>query len=79
MAKGVGVSRELMEAVKRVFKAANAPVEFEELDMSGDDKENQEQMENLIYSVERNGVCIKGICTRRSQQVDRSSVLSIPL
>lgn len=60
MAKGVGVSGELMEAVKRLFQAANAPVVFEELDMSGDDKENQEQMENLIYSVERNGVCIKG-------------------
>lgn len=58
MATGVGVSRELMEAVKRVFKAANAPVVFEELDMTGE--ETQEQMENLIYSVERNGVCIKG-------------------
>lgn len=58
IAPGVGTGPELMEVVKRVCVVANAPVIFEEIPM-GDDAD-EEEMENLIYSIERNGVAIKG-------------------
>lgn len=59
MAKGVGIGPEQMAIVKRVFEVANAPIEFEVLEMSGED-ESDTDMNNLIYSVERNGVGITG-------------------
>lgn len=58
MAAGVGIGPEMMEVVKRVCLIANAPVIFEEISLGEDD--DVKDMDNLIYSIERNGVAIKG-------------------
>ncbi|XP_072026835.1 isocitrate dehydrogenase [NAD] subunit gamma, mitochondrial-like isoform X2 [Amphiura filiformis] len=55
---GDGIGPELMTHVKEVFRHIDAPVDFEELLISGTNE--VESIENAIIAVKRNGVAIKG-------------------
>ncbi|XP_071815746.1 isocitrate dehydrogenase [NAD] subunit gamma, mitochondrial-like isoform X2 [Apostichopus japonicus] len=54
---GDGIGPEFMMHVRDVFRHADVPVEFEEFHLSGDSEEN---VENAIIAVQRNGVALKG-------------------
>uniref|UniRef100_A0A8C9SXG0 Isocitrate dehydrogenase [NAD] subunit, mitochondrial n=1 Tax=Scleropages formosus TaxID=113540 RepID=A0A8C9SXG0_SCLFO len=61
MVPGDGVGPELMRAVREVFKAADVPVEFEEIHISEvHNMASEEKLDQLFTSVRNNGVAIKG-------------------
>jgi len=62
MVPGDGIGPELMYAVKEVFQSASVPVEFEEFWVSEvQDRCDEELITNLVDSVSRNKVALKGI------------------
>ena len=64
MIPGDGVGPELMNSVKTVFKAANVPVEFEELNLSEiSHLDDETHFQNAVDSIRRNGVCLMGHIT----------------
>ncbi|GAA5803216.1 isocitrate dehydrogenase, NAD-dependent [Helicostylum pulchrum] len=58
---GDGVGQELSESVKAVFKAAEAPIEWEQFDLSGHVSANDGMMKETLASLRRNKVGLKGI------------------
>ncbi|ORZ00184.1 hypothetical protein BCR43DRAFT_131789 [Syncephalastrum racemosum] len=58
---GDGVGKELSESVKAVFAASNAPVEWEQFDLSGHVTTNDALMKETLASLRRNKVGLKGI------------------
>ncbi|KAL4630139.1 isocitrate dehydrogenase NAD subunit beta, mitochondrial-like [Arapaima gigas] len=61
MVPGDGVGPELMRAVKEVFKAADVPVEFEEIHLSEvHNMASEEKLDQLFTSMRKNRVAIKG-------------------
>ncbi|KAI3639129.1 hypothetical protein MIR68_002659 [Amoeboaphelidium protococcarum] len=60
---GDGIGVELADSVKAIFTAVNAPIDFEQYDISGykQDKENETKMKAAIDSLRRNKVGLKGI------------------
>lgn len=72
MAKGVGTGPELMEALKAVFRSVNAPVMFEELEI--EDEAGEEDMDNMVLSIMRNGVAVKGINKFNSLKFYQTSI-----
>ncbi|KAG0805604.1 hypothetical protein G6F20_011774 [Rhizopus arrhizus] len=58
---GDGVGHELAESVKAIFKASNAPVEWEQFNLSGHDSSNDDLMKETLASLRRNKVGLKGI------------------
>uniref|UniRef100_F6YNQ3 Isocitrate dehydrogenase [NAD] subunit, mitochondrial n=1 Tax=Ciona intestinalis TaxID=7719 RepID=F6YNQ3_CIOIN len=62
MIPGDGVGPELMYSVKEVFTAADVPIQFEEFWVSEvQDRCSDEQIAELIHSVAKNKVALKGI------------------
>lgn len=61
MIPGDGVGPELMKSVKTVFKHIGVPVQFEELFVSEVHNMESANLEEIVTSIQRNGVCIKGI------------------
>lgn len=61
---GDGVGPEMVTAVQDIFRYIGAPVDFEELKLSGKDLEDEDtfcdKLEDVVTSVKRNGVAIKG-------------------
>ncbi|KAG0165766.1 isocitrate dehydrogenase (NAD(+)) idh1 [Apophysomyces sp. BC1034] len=57
---GDGVGKELSEAVKTVFKAANVPIEWEQFDLSGHVTKKDTLMQDTLESLRRNKVGLKG-------------------
>ncbi|KAI8140073.1 isocitrate dehydrogenase, NAD-dependent [Fennellomyces sp. T-0311] len=57
---GDGIGQEIAESLKDVFKAANAPVEFEQYDVSGLTSEDEALFQESLASLRRNKVGIKG-------------------
>lgn len=61
---GDGVGPEMVTAVQDIFRYMGAPVDFEELNLSGLDLSDEEvfcdKLEDVVTSVKRNGVAIKG-------------------
>lgn len=59
---GDGIGVELADSVKAIFTAVNAPIDFEQYDISGykQDKENETKMKAAIDSLRRNKVGLKG-------------------
>lgn len=57
---GDGAGPELAESLKEVFRHINAPIDFEEVHLSGK-KVDENALEDAIQSIRRNKVCIKGI------------------
>lgn len=58
---GDGVGKELSDAVKAVFEAAKAPIEWEQFDLSGHVSLNDDLMKETLASLRRNKVGLKGI------------------
>ncbi|KAF2281024.1 isocitrate dehydrogenase subunit 1 mitochondrial precursor [Westerdykella ornata] len=61
---GDGIGAEVSESVKEVFKAVNAPIQWEQVDVSGmeiGDKHMEDLFRESIASVKRNKVALKGI------------------
>lgn len=58
---GDGVGKELSESVKAVFAATNAPIEWEQFDLSGHVTTNDALMKETLASLRRNKVGLKGI------------------
>jgi len=57
---GDGIGPELMYSVMEVFKASGAPVDFEQLFVSEVNPIMSAPLEDVISSIDRNGICIKG-------------------
>ncbi|KAI7853106.1 isocitrate dehydrogenase, NAD-dependent [Circinella umbellata] len=57
---GDGIGQEIAVSLKDVFKAANAPVEFEQYDVSGLTSEDETLFQESLASLRRNKVGIKG-------------------
>ena len=57
---GDGVGKELSEAVKAVFAAAKAPIEWEQFDLSGHVTSGDTLMKDTLESLRRNKVGLKG-------------------
>ncbi|KAI9362831.1 isocitrate dehydrogenase, NAD-dependent [Pilaira anomala] len=58
---GDGVGKELSESVKAVFKAVEAPIEWEQFDLTGHISSNDDLMKKTLASLRRNKVGLKGI------------------
>ena len=58
---GDGVGPELVTAVEQVFKAAGVPVDFEVFFLSEVHAALSVPMEIVVDSINRNGLCLKGI------------------
>jgi isocitrate dehydrogenase (NAD+) len=58
---GDGIGHEMANAVKTIFKAVHAPIEWEQFDLSGTTKAVDETlMKQALGSVRRNKVALKG-------------------
>ncbi|KAI7853324.1 isocitrate dehydrogenase, NAD-dependent [Circinella umbellata] len=57
---GDGVGKELSEAVKAVFAASKAPIEWEQFDLSGHVTSGDTLMKDTLESLRRNKVGLKG-------------------
>ncbi|XP_064632371.1 isocitrate dehydrogenase [NAD] subunit gamma, mitochondrial-like [Lineus longissimus] len=55
---GDGIGQELMPHIREVFRCAGVPVDFEEVELTNESDEND--MENALLAIKRNGVCLKG-------------------
>ncbi|RHZ79485.1 hypothetical protein Glove_144g129 [Diversispora epigaea] len=58
---GDGIGQETAYAVKTIFKAANVPIEWEQLDVTGYTQEDDILFQQSVQSIERNKVALKGI------------------
>ncbi|OLY80090.1 Isocitrate dehydrogenase [NAD] subunit 1, mitochondrial [Smittium mucronatum] len=58
---GDGIGREVANSVKKVFKAANVPVDFEQFNVSGTSSDMDPQLQSAVLSIKRNKVGLKGI------------------
>ncbi|CCJ29395.1 unnamed protein product [Pneumocystis jirovecii] len=72
---GDGIGKEISESVKTIFKAQKVPVEFEQIDITGQIKagEKNELFKQSIESLKRNKVGLKGILYTPSEQSDHLS------
>jgi len=58
---GDGVGPELCNVVMEVFKAADVPIDFEQQYISELDVDRSASLEDVVGSIRKNGVCLKGI------------------
>uniref|UniRef100_T1IIV4 Isocitrate dehydrogenase [NAD] subunit, mitochondrial n=1 Tax=Strigamia maritima TaxID=126957 RepID=T1IIV4_STRMM len=58
---GDGVGPEMANSVQEIFRAAKVPIKFEFLNLSEIQPETSVQLQEVLDSVARNGVCLKGI------------------
>ncbi|CAG8634196.1 15740_t:CDS:2, partial [Acaulospora colombiana] len=58
---GDGIGQETANAVKTIFKAANVPVEWEQLNVTGYTQEDDILFQRSVESLRRNKVALKGI------------------
>uniref|UniRef100_A0A7E4VVL1 Isocitrate dehydrogenase [NAD] subunit, mitochondrial n=1 Tax=Panagrellus redivivus TaxID=6233 RepID=A0A7E4VVL1_PANRE len=56
---GDGIGPEMIAHVQRIFTFANVPVDFETMQLNSD-LSRDEDLENAIVAIKRNGVCLKG-------------------
>ncbi|CAJ0930879.1 unnamed protein product, partial [Mesorhabditis belari] len=58
---GDGIGPEMMEHVKGIFALAHVPVDFEELNLNSSNiKQGENDLQEAITSIQRNGVALKG-------------------
>ncbi|EPY51490.1 isocitrate dehydrogenase subunit 1 Idh1 [Schizosaccharomyces cryophilus OY26] len=73
---GDGTGKETTKSVASIFKAANVPVEFEEIDVTGmdkTDKPTEVALHEAIQSLNRNKVGLKGIFYTPSERDGHTS------
>jgi len=61
MVPGDGVGPELMDSVQAVLKSINAPLNFEQLHLSEVQHRTSTSLENVVESITKNGVALKGV------------------
>jgi hypothetical protein len=55
---GDGIGPEMLNHVRKIFKYAHVPIDFEILELNSKDPGN-EALDNALVSIKRNGVAIK--------------------
>jgi isocitrate dehydrogenase (NAD+) len=73
MIPGDGIGPELACCVKEVFRVANCPVHFEEINVSGLISDTA-AIDDAVKSIRRNGVGLKGILKTKLDDVDHHSL-----
>lgn len=58
---GDGVGMEMATSVKTIFKAAGAPVQWEQFDLSGYTERDENLLKRAMASIRKNKVALKGI------------------
>jgi isocitrate dehydrogenase (NAD+) len=59
---GDGIGQEMANSVKTIFKAANAPVEWEQFDLTGyTDAKDDTLLKQAMASIKKNKVALKGM------------------
>lgn len=76
---GDGVGPELMESVKEVFRSAAVPVEFEEIHLSEIQHRNTAKVEEVVESLKRNHVALKGIIHTPTGNIGELQTLNMKL
>lgn len=61
MVPGDGVGPELMDSVQAVLKSINAPLSFDQLHLSEVQHRTSTSLENVVESINKNGVALKGV------------------
>jgi len=61
MVPGDGVGPELMDSVQAVLKSVNAPLSFDQLHLSEVQHRTSTSLENVVESINKNGVALKGV------------------
>ncbi|XP_012270890.1 isocitrate dehydrogenase [NAD] subunit gamma, mitochondrial [Orussus abietinus] len=64
---GAGIGPELMNYVKKIFRYAGVPVDFEDVDIDPN-AHNNDDLDFAITSIRRNGVALKGNIETRSRE-----------
>lgn len=65
---GDGIGAEITDSVKEIFEHVNAPIEWEQYDVSGMSSAGEDLFKQAMESLKRNRVGLKGIilsCTSR--------------
>lgn len=74
MIPGDGTGKELTESIKKVFTAVNAPIDWEEVDMTGYAQTDEAcKLNQALESIKRNKIALKGKL-HTSMAVGRSSL-----
>jgi len=61
MIPGDGIGPEMMDCVKKVFKAAKVPINFDEICLSEfDGTADEARINSVVKSIEKNGICLMG-------------------
>lgn len=59
---GDGIGHEITESVKEIFEYVNAPIEWEQYNVSGMSSEGEDLFKQALESLRRNRVGLKGKC-----------------
>ena len=57
---GDGVGAEITDSVKEIFEAVNAPIEWDQYNVSGMSSDGEELFKQALESLKRNRVGLKG-------------------
>uniref|UniRef100_A0A0N5AR68 Iso_dh domain-containing protein n=1 Tax=Syphacia muris TaxID=451379 RepID=A0A0N5AR68_9BILA len=57
---GDGIGPEMINHIKDIFSVAKVPVDFEEVPLSSDLSNEEEEMNNVIKAIKKNGIALKG-------------------
>jgi len=66
---GDGIGKEITDSVKEIFEHVNAPIEWEQFDVSGESSEGEALFNQAMDSLKRNRVGLKG-ASLHSYQTD---------
>ena len=58
---GDGIGAEITDAVKEIFEHVNAPIEWEQYDVSGNSAAHEDLFKQAVESMKRNKVGLKGV------------------
>ncbi|KAJ3143598.1 isocitrate dehydrogenase (NAD(+)) idh1 [Geranomyces variabilis] len=71
---GDGIGLEMANAVKTIFSAANVPINWEQFDLSGYTKKDEQMLKQAMDSIRRNKVALKGILYTPRSHLGHSSL-----
>ena len=63
---GDGIGNEITDSVKEIFEYVNAPIEWEQYNVSGMSSEGEVLFKQAMESLRRNRVGLKGACPLHS-------------
>jgi isocitrate dehydrogenase (NAD+) len=59
---GDGIGEEITDSVKEIFEHVNAPIEWEQYNVSGISSTGESLFREAVESLKRNRVGLKGLC-----------------